>query len=310
MTREKFKIDFFVVGAARCGTTSLYHYLKQHPQVYLPNIKELNHFSKVESSDKEDYILPKDDTLYHTKIIKKFDDYRALYNQVGANRLKGDISPSYLWKKETAVKIYNHNPEAKIVVSLRNPVHRAFSHYLMNVSVGYEASEDFNAALMAERKDIWGGGNLFLEWSSYYDALQTYVDTFGRDRVLVLVFEDWIKDKKTMLKNLFSFLEIDPNVSIDLDEQFNQKKGYKHLKTLNFLRKPSLKQPLKKLLPKDFIDSLKNSLFKPQDIEEQLSIEKSEELHAYFFEEVKKLEDLTGIPLLQKWGFTKHRVHD
>ena len=310
MTKKNVKIDFFVIGAARCGTTSLYHYLKQHPQVFLPNIKELNHFSQVESLDKEDYELPKDETLHHTKIVKDFEAYSGLFQNAEKNQLKGDISPSYLWKKETARRIYDHNPEAKIIVSLRNPIHRAFSHYLMNVAVGYESLEGFEAALKADKNDIWGGGNLYLEWSSYFEGLKEFIDYFGRDNVLILLFEDWIKDKPAMLKKLFSFLEINTEVSIDLEEQFNQKKGYKHLKTLNFFRNPKLKQPLKKLLPKDLLGSLKKLLFKPQNIEEELCPELSESLQASFYEEIVQLEELTELPLLRKWGFTKQQTHD
>ena len=310
MTMEEVKIDFFIIGAARCGTTSLYHYLKQHPQVFLPNIKELNHFSKVESLDKEDYKLPKDETLHHTKIVKDVEAYNALFNKAESGQLKGDISPSYLWKKETARRIYEHNPEAKIIVSLRNPVHRAFSHYLMNVAVGYESLEGFEAALKADKNEIWGGGNLYLEWSSYFEGLKEFMNYFGRENVLILLFEDWIKDKPAMLTKLFSFLEIDIEVSIDLEEQFNQKKVYKHLKILNFFRNPKFKRPLKKLLPKALIGSLKELLFKPQDIEEQLSPELSESLHASFYGEVEHLQELTQLPLLKKWGFTKQQAHD
>lgn len=310
MTQKEVKIDFFVIGAARCGTTSLYHYLKQHQQVFLPNIKELNHFSRVESLDKEDYELPKEETLHHTKIVEDIEAYSALFHKAKSGQRKGDISPSYLWKKETARRIYEHNPDAKIIVSLRNPVHRAFSHYLMNVAVGYESLEGFEAALKADKNEIWGGGNLYLEWSSYFEGLNEFIKYFGRENVLILLFEDWIKNKPAMLTKLFSFLEINTDVHIDLEEQFNQKKGYKHLKTLNFFRNPKLKQPLKKIFPKALIGSLKELLFKPQDIDEQLSQELSESLHASFYEEVEQLQELTQLPLLKKWGFTEQQAHD
>lgn len=297
------KIDFFVIGAARCGTTSLYHYLKQHPDIFLPDIKELNHFSQVESLEPGDYEPPKEGVEYHTKILKDFDNYWEQFQKAKAHQKKGDISPSYLWKPKSAQRIYNYNPKAKIIVTLRNPIHRAFSHYLMNVAVGYETHESFKDALEGEKKTIWGGGNLYLEWSSYYEGLKAFIDYFGRENILLLVFEDWIKNKEGMLSELFTFLEVSTEVPIDLEEQFNQKKGYKHLKTLNFFRNPNLKQPLKKLIPQQWIDTLKDFLFQPKEIEETLSPEMQTRLQKEFQEEVRKLDELTGIPLSEKWGF-------
>jgi len=304
------KIDFFVIGAARCGTTSLYHYLKQHPDIYLPNIKELNHFSQVESLDREDYLAPKPGVLYHTKILNDGAGYEKVFDGAHPHQKKGDIRPAYIGKTETAQRIFEHNPKAKIVVSLRNPIHRAFSHYLMNVSVGYETNDTFALALKDEKKQIWGGGNLYLEWSSYYIGLKTYIDTFGPENVLILIFEDWIKDKKGMLKRLFEFLEVSTTVSIDLEEQFNQKKGYKYLKALNFFRNPNIKQPIKRLLPQTWLDTLKDVLFGPKEINETINLEVYERLRGHFQEEVRQLESLTGLPLEKHWGLEKFVNHD
>lgn len=303
--RGDSKIDFFVIGAARCGTTSLYHYLKQHPDIFLPDIKELNHFSQVESIDKEDYKLPKKGILYHTKILKDFKRYWEVFREAQPHQLKGDISPSYLWKPETAQRIFEYNSDAKIIVSLRNPIHRAFSHYLMNVGSGYENNPDFVSALNAEKIQVWGGGNLYLEWSSYYKGLKAFIEQFGREKILIVVFEDWIQEKEVMLNRLFKFLGVSSDVTIDLEEKFNQKKGYKYLRTLNFFRNPKLKQPLKKVLPQSWIDSLKDALFKPSAIEESLQPEMIDELKDYFLKEVQDLETLTKLPLIEKWGFKK-----
>ena len=224
---KNFKVDFFVVGAARSGTTSLYNYLKQHPDLFLPNIKELNHFSKVESNQPQDYQRPKKEILYHTKIISSPEVYQDLYEEATAQQRKGDISPSYLWESNTAQRIFDHNPEAKIIVTLRNPVERAFSHYVMNLSVGYDTEPSFERAIQAKEKRIWGGGNLYLEWSRYYQSLKSYYNLFPAEQIKVLIFEDWTSRKQESLEKLFHFLEVDPLHEIDLSDQFNQKVGYK-----------------------------------------------------------------------------------
>ena len=141
------RIDFFVVGAARSGTTSLYQYLSQHPQVYLPPVKELNYFSQVTSDQYQDYEEPLPNKTYHTKIIQSAESYDRLFEGASEGLLKGDVSPSYLWHHQTAKRIAEHNPNAKILVTLRHPVKRAFSHYLMAKSVGYDHSTSFEKAI-------------------------------------------------------------------------------------------------------------------------------------------------------------------
>ena len=97
MVGQECKVDFFVVGAARSGTTTLYQYLSKHPDIYVPRVKELNYFSKVSSSQPQDYALPKPEQEYNTKIIQSPEVYRALFSQAKPSQIKGDISPSYLW---------------------------------------------------------------------------------------------------------------------------------------------------------------------------------------------------------------------
>ena len=110
---ESFAVDFFVVGAARSGTTSLHNYLGQHPEIFLSEVKELNHFSQVESNDHSDYKAPKKGESYHTKIIKSFELYQSLFSEAKSNQIKGDVSPSYL--------MGNRNGRAEFISITRNP---------------------------------------------------------------------------------------------------------------------------------------------------------------------------------------------
>lgn len=300
---EDFKVDFFVVGAARSGTTSLYNYLKQHPDLFLPNIKELNYFSKVESNQPQDYDKPKKDVLYHTKIISSAKVYRDLYKEATAKQFKGDISPSYLWDTVTAQRIFDHNPEAKILVTLRDPVERAFSHYFMNLSVGYDAEPTFEKAILAKERRIWGGGNLYLEWSRYYQSLRSYYELFPKEQIKVLIFEDWTKKKRETLQDIFHFLKVDPLQEIDFSDRFNQKVGYKNIKTLNFFRKKLVRNWVDPVLPQPMKDRLKNTLFQKHEIAVELDLHVKEKLKNQFKEEVQLLEALTELPLLEKWGY-------
>jgi hypothetical protein len=297
-----FKVDFFVVGAARCGTTSLYNYLNQHPEIFLPKIKELNHFSEVESRERSDYKKPKKDKEYHTKIIKSPEIYESLFKNAKENQLKGDISPSYLSNSTTAQRIFDHNPEAKIIISLRNPVHRAFSHYAMNYGVGYDRNISFEKALRDNKVKIWGGGNLYLELSAYHKYVKSYYDIFDSRNIHLMVFEDWTKNKEKALKEALDFLGIDPNIQIDHETRHNEKVLYKNLKILNFLRSKYIKRIVEFFLFNKAKVKIKGKLFKKENFNMKLDPVTEKELMKHFSQDIKALEQLTGVPLMKKWN--------
>jgi len=299
---NSFKVDFFVVGAARCGTTSLYNYLVQHPEIYLPKIKELNYFSEVESKDLSLYDSPKKNHFYHTKIIKLSSVYENLFAEASKNQVKGDISPSYMWDQNTAQKIYDHNPDAKIIISLRNPVARAFSHYVMNYGIGQETHTSFREALKAPKENIWGGGNLYLELSEYYQAIKPYFDKFKKENIKLLIFEDWVKEKDETLSEIFSFLNINDQFKVSHDVDKNQKVAYKNIKALNVLRSPRIKKVIDFFLLESVKDKLKSKLFKKEGVSIKIDSELEKDLSEKFKPQIKQLEQLIQIDLFNKWN--------
>ena len=121
--------SFFIVGAPKAGTTSLYHYLEEHPEVYMSPIKETNFFSSKQMQEQELY--------YDATPIQSKNQYLELFKDVSQEKQVGEASVSYLYYTGVAKKILEFNPKAKIVIMLRNPVERAFSHYLMDKRLGY-----------------------------------------------------------------------------------------------------------------------------------------------------------------------------
>src|SRR6056297_944384 len=141
---EKKTPNLFIVGAAKAGTTSLYHYLKSHGDVYFSPVKEPNYFStdiktaEFTSIYKRNVdVVPKD--FYNKKpekniqlsFIRDENRYRNLFQWVNGKSVVGECSTSYLYSKEAAENIIKFNPKAKIIIVLRNPAERTFSHYLM-----------------------------------------------------------------------------------------------------------------------------------------------------------------------------------
>lgn len=297
-----FKVDFMVVGAARSGTTSLYHYLKGHPGIFLPEVKEPNFFSNVTSVNDSDYEIPEPGISYHMKVIRSEEVYKELFQSAEPDQLKGDVSPSYLSNASTARRIYEHNPDAKIIMTLRNPVRRAFSHYLMNVASGYDKNESFDLALQAETLQAWSGGNDYLGWSSYADKVRSYFDVFPREHIMLLIFEEWVSDPAKTIEQVFEFLEVDRTFSPDFEQKHNEKIAYKNLKALNFLRKPGIKKVVEKMMPKGTRDKLKESLFQTDNMQIDLDAELETKLLEHFRPDVEALESITGKSLTGIWN--------
>lgn len=295
-------VDFFVVGAARSGTTSIYNYLSLHPKIYLPNVKECNFFSDVESMDYEAYEPIDLDKQYHMKIIKSQEVYDTLYENAPEDALKGEVSPSYLWDKNTAEKIYQHNPNAKIIISLRNPIKRAFSHYLMHFNTGYEKQKTFEKAIDARKVEIWGGGNMYLEMGLYFEQVSNYLKYFGKENVKILIYEDWILDTENYVNDIYKFLNI-TSFSIDrIDKKHNETFVLKNISVINFLRRKGIKKVLSKFFPEELRDKMKKRFFSDATAEqESLQQTTYENLVNYYKTDITKLEELLDHPLSEKW---------
>ncbi|UAB81923.1 sulfotransferase [Marixanthomonas sp. SCSIO 43207] len=296
-------VHFFVIGAARAGTTTLYSYLSQHPDIFLPNVKECNYFSSVQSLDKEVYKEPKYDKKYHMKIIASQKVYNNLFLPAKATQLKGDVSPSYLWDRDTAKRIFEHNSEAKIILSLRNPIDRAYSHYLMHYNTGYETEKTFEEALNAPKKPIWGGGNMYLEMSSYFNQVKPYFDCFPSENIKVLIYEDWTKNKEKAFHDIYSFLGIQSFSKYAADEVYNKTQAIKNKKALDILRQEKVKRSIQKLIPEAWTEKVKQQFFYKETEKTSLSEETITRLKRYFKDDVKKTENLIQQPLTQKWNF-------
>ena len=137
--------NFLVIGAAKSGTSSLYMYLKQHPEIYMSPIKEPHFFS---FDDESKMTKGPGDPIH--KAITNFDDYQAQFDGVTDEKAIGEASTSYLYRPEAPGRIHAMLPDAKLIVILRNPVDRAFSAYMHVVRDKRETSKDFAEALSKE----------------------------------------------------------------------------------------------------------------------------------------------------------------
>ena len=127
--------NFLIIGAMRAGTTSLYHYLKQHPQVYMSPVKEPRFFAL--EGEKPDPGRPTDERLMNHSITD-IEAYRALFQAVSKETAIGEASPLYLYSPKAPERIRHYIPDAKLIAVLRDPVERAYSHFLDIFMTGWK----------------------------------------------------------------------------------------------------------------------------------------------------------------------------
>ncbi|WP_279401847.1 sulfotransferase [Piscibacillus salipiscarius] len=161
-----------MIGAAKSGTTSLYEYLKQHPQIYFPERKEPHFFGNMKPGGEH---------------VNNINEYLKMFEDAPDNTVIGEASTSYLYSSDAANKIKKFNNNAKIIVMLRNPVDRAYSMYRHQVRNGSE-NLSFEEGLKAEESRIlkgWKYGFHYFAGGKYSWQIENYFDFFGDNNVKV-----------------------------------------------------------------------------------------------------------------------------
>lgn len=185
---------FLIVGAAKSGTSSLWHYLKAHPEVFVPQSKEVNFFND------------------EGNFARGVDWYAGLFAAGAGKKAIGEASPAYLFSDETPARIAEIVPQARLVVILRNPIDRAHSHYLHARYYGLER-RTFEEAVADERTDPDGKGwPFYLGFSRYEPQLVRFTELFPRDQLLVLLLDDLIADPVGTFMTLCAHIGIDETV--------------------------------------------------------------------------------------------------
>lgn len=205
MTRRP---DVFIIGAPKSGTTSLYEYLDQHPDVYMSPVKEPFYFSPD--------VLGGLRRRFHYGVDEAA--YLALFADAGSQKRLGEASTRYLVSHVAPGHIRAFQPEARIIAMLRNPVD--FIHALHNerVSQGAEDVADFETALALDDERRAGNrlppgsnplGAVYRDNARFGEQLQRWLDAFGRERVLVIIFDDFAADTAGVFARVLEFLEVD-----------------------------------------------------------------------------------------------------
>ena len=250
--------NFFIVGAQKAGTTSLYHYLNQHPEVYMSPRKEPHFFEGMN----QEYRRPGRRSVP----VSDLAEYEALFEGASGEPAIGEASASYLYSSRAPGLIKSSVPDAKLIAILRNPADRAYSNFLHCVQVGREPLGSFAVALQAEEsrmRDKWGPLWYYKDKGFYHAQVKRYFDVFGRDQVGVWLYEDLRNDAFGTLGEVFRFLGVDERFVPDTSVEHNPSgvprggKLYKGVRALT-ARNPVL---VERVLPARLRGYVKNRIF-------------------------------------------------
>lgn len=286
--------NFLIVGAAKSGTTSLYHYLKQHPEVYMSPVKEPRFITA--QFMKFPLTGIKSDKI-EKNIVKNFDEYKKLFENVNSEKAIGEASNDNLYFYEEAIKcIKKYLGNVKIIIILRNPIDRAFSAYQMFLRSSREYLS-FEDALRAE--DGRKNKNLPFGWyyksaGLYYRQVKAYLQNFTHVKVY---FYDDLKDEILgLIKDMYEFLGVDksftPNISFKYNIGGVPKNKLIKIILISYRLKTAIKKILKFFLGEEktlqLIESLRTRGLKKQSMKP----ETREYLKNFYREDIMQLQDL------------------
>ena len=288
--------NFFIVGAARSGTTSLDLYLSQHPEIFITPNKETHFFAHEQLPSR--YRGPGDESL-NRLLIRDEDQYAQLFSGAGGAKAIGEASAFYLCYPRSAELIAQSVSDPKIIMVLREPVARTYSAYMFLLRDGRETL-GFEEGLSheEERKEndfepMWW----YRELSLYYSQVKHYLDVFGPQRVKVLLYEELFSNQEQVLREVFGFLGVKEDVSIDTSVRYNVSGSPKSRKLYsllnNFIFNPNpLEQRIKALVPQRlrvvWASKLIGAVTRPVPLDPEIEAQ----LKAFYTEDVGKLEDL------------------
>lgn len=208
--------NFIVIGAAKAGTTALYWYLAEHPEVFMSPVKETNFFAYGLDARGE---LLYGDPEHHQFPIKSLPDYEKLFAGAGDAAALGEASPIYLECPQSADRIRRLLPATRIICGLRHPVDRAYSDYLMHLRDRGRALDpvhDLSASAAWTRPD-----SHWMRVSRYHQQLLRYYNAFSRDQIHIFLFDDLKRSPRRVMRDLYRFLGVDSEFVPDLATPHN-----------------------------------------------------------------------------------------
>ena len=264
--------NFLIIGAQKSGTTTLYHAFKQHPEIYLPEVKELNYF------------------FHESKFSKGIEYYKSFF-QPTTEKAIGEASPGYICHPASPKRIYDALPDIKIILILRNPIDRAYSQYWDNRRQLTETLGFNEAFRRYSHYKFYEQGNIGYFTRGFYSIyLKRYYDYFPKENVLILKTEDLKTGFNITLQKCYKFLRLNNTDFVVDTSSKNKSFVYSNLFYRTFLNNSQLSKLFPFLIKRLFLRGRK-SIFKYPPIDEKLR----KKLVSYYKPFNDELEMITGI---------------
>lgn len=297
--------DFLVVGAAKSGTTSLHRYLASHPEVFVPEIKETWFFHQPQNPNR--WILD-----HYPGLPLTAEEYAAVFASANPDQVCGELTPSYLYYHELSIDgIKAYHPaweELRIVIILREPLEKIWSHYRYVRNQGIDEEQlDLASALEQEgrrlRENRCSYDVFYRSNTRYYEQVKAYLDTFPHTKVLL--FDDLRGDESKVLKELCSFIEIGYLPAPD-SKVYNASRPVLRPRGGFTKQLWQYRSTIKQLIPQKVLGRLRQRMME-EERQDPLVMRR---LAREFRPEVERLQRLTGLDLSQWLARYDHLLKD
>jgi len=275
--------NFFIVGAPKAGTTSLYNYLTRVPGVYMSPMKEPRYFTTINPVEVT-AMAPVRDKAKYLRLFKGVKDEVAI----------GEASVTYLRDPDTPERIRDAVPGARIIMILRDPVERAFSDYLMHVREGWQTLP-FEEALRTD---------LYLDQGFYALQVKRYLDTFGPERVKILIFEEFIQATELAVGDVLRFLGVNNQPPASVKEAYNAFAIPRVRWAYRILGNRWARRPARALIPAPLRLLVKERILLRKVSKPAMPQEARKLLEDLYRDDVRKLEEILGRAL--PWPLARH----
>ncbi len=302
-------LNFFLVGAPKCGTTSMHEHLKGHPQVFLANVKELHYFGSDLGMSR-----PSGNFFNVPRTTGDRQRYLSYFSECSDETVRGESSVFYLYSERAASEIRQECKNARILIMLRNPVDMLYSLHSQYLYGGNEDVRDFEGALELERyrrdghhipkKSHFPSGLQYRKIADYLPQLQRFISIFGRENVHITVFEKFVRDNEIECKKIFKFLEITENFVPDFRVINSNKQVWNsHLQRLLQFPPEGL-SGISHVFPRAIRRSIRSRLMRlnRRDIKRKpLPVAIRERLRNEAVPSFETLSEIVGVDLCEEW---------
>lgn len=281
--------SFIVIGAAKAGTTALYWYLAEHPAVFMSPVKETNFFAFGRDADGR---LIYGDPDVHRFPVQSLGEYQRLFSDVGDATALGEASPIYLECPQAAGRIRELLPAARLICTLRHPVDRAYSDYLMYLrrrGRRFEPARELDASAAWARPD-----SRWMQVSRYHRQLTRYFEAFPREQIHVLLIDDFRPSPLRAVQDVYRFVNVDPTFVPDFDTPHAP--GGMPASTLleNFLTRSPIRSAVKPWVPAGPANWIRRLRSRTMRKAPAMPAALREELTAHFRDDIVGTSELIG----------------